>query len=500
MDGYIRVSRVGGREGETFISPAGQRDAIIRWTASQGREIGEWFEDLDQPGSKLKRPGLMAIMERVESGVVNGIVVAKLDRFTRSVADLGALLERLRAANGYLVSVGEGIDTSNTTGKLVADIMVSISEWELTRLREGWSAARESAVKRGVHVTGTVPLGYRRRDAYTPSHEGRPPVPADARLEPVPREARVVRDLFQRRIGGESWARLAGWLTETTDRSWTVGAVRNMVHNRVYLGEARAGEGLVNRAAHEPLVSVAEFEAANVARGVAPSRSGRASGLLSGVLRCAGCRYALKPSVRAGSSALDYRCKAARSENAGGRCPEPVSVSASVIEPFVLGEFFRFVGDYRATDFGSDEAVDHAEAALRRAEGELDAVLDTRLMEALGGSNAPAYLRAVEARQETVDEARGELARVRQRSQTVGLPDVELSEVWGDLALQDQRKLLASLFDCIFVRRTPAGGDFPIAERTWICWHGEAPELPVRGKRWTIQPFEFPRGGTELSP
>lgn len=56
LDGYIRVSRVGGRSGESFISPEVQREQIERFAALRGVQIGAWHEDLDQTGGKLTRP------------------------------------------------------------------------------------------------------------------------------------------------------------------------------------------------------------------------------------------------------------------------------------------------------------------------------------------------------------------------------------------------------------------------------------------------------------
>lgn len=468
---------MGGREGDTFISPAEQNRSIDAGVAAGKHELVDRLEDLDEPGSKLDRPGLTAAMARVEAGQADGIIVAKLDRFTRSTAHLGPLLERLRAAGGVLVSVNEGIDTSTSTGKLVADIMGAISEWELTRIRDNWRAARAAAVERGVHVTGTVPLGYRKTD--------------EGKLEPGP-EAHAVRELFRSRAGGTSWAKLANWLTGATggQRTYTVGGIKSIIGNRVYLGEARAGQGITKLAAHPPLVDRDVFEAANRARGVAPGRSGRASGLLSGILRCAGCRYSLKPSLR-GDGRLEYRCKSSRGETAGGRCSSPASVSAVVIEPVVLERFWDFVGDYEAHFADPEPELDQVREAVMVARAELDAALDRSLVEALGGDGSAAYLELVRRRREALDAAlaaEAELAGQRQPAQ----PPAQVRELWPDLSLDEQRRLLASVFDCVFVRRTPnAGGRVPVAGRIYFCFAGDGPELPRQGVKWTPQPFEW---------
>src|SRR6478735_5063185 len=93
LDGYIRVSRVGGREGDSFVSPQLQRERIEAAARNAGAEIVEWHQDLDQSGGNAERPGFVRVLERVEAGETDGVVVAKLDRFARSVLDArGALL------------------------------------------------------------------------------------------------------------------------------------------------------------------------------------------------------------------------------------------------------------------------------------------------------------------------------------------------------------------------------------------------------------------------
>lgn len=451
LSAYIRVSRVAGREGERFIAPAEQRRAIETWAGVNGHRIIAWFEDLDEPGTRTDRPGLL---EAMQTG--DGVVVARLDRFGRSVPHLAALIEELAGRGAALHTVAEGINTAGPTGRMLATILSAIAEFDLSRIRENWRAARSHAVDRGHYVGGTVPLGYRK---------------VEGRLVPGP-DAALVRDAFERRIAGESWIAIADRLGRS------VGAVRHLIANRAYLGEVHGGQGLVNPTAHEPLVDRATFEAANRIRGSAPGASGRASGLLSGILRCAGCRYAMKATQR--GDALDYRCKAARRENATP-CPEPVSIAAHLIEPFVLERFFTGLGEYSARAVADTDAVAAAADALSEAEVELDAALDARLAEILDDDRRMALVRD---RQALVDRRREELADARLAEPLD--PAVDFAELWPDLSLQERRHLLASVLDAVFVRR---GTD--VGERTFVCWRGEGPELPVRGRRWTPAPFRF---------
>ncbi len=95
IDGYVRVSRIGGRSGERFISPTYQRQQIEGWARLHGALIGQVFEELDESGGRADRPLLKEAVARVESGESNGIVVAKLDRFGRSLTHGLAAIERI---------------------------------------------------------------------------------------------------------------------------------------------------------------------------------------------------------------------------------------------------------------------------------------------------------------------------------------------------------------------------------------------------------------------
>lgn len=479
LDGYIRVSRVAGRSGDAFISPGEQKERVKAWAKSQGHRIAKWHEDLDQPGSKADRPGLTAAMKRIETGATGGLAVARLDRFGRSVQDSANLLAEIRDANGVLCTVAEGIDTSGYMGKFLADLFAALAELELARIRENWDTARKSAVARGIHVSGKVPTGYRRNE--------------DRVLVPDSAVAPAIHELFRRRATGVSWAQLARFLEDegvTTpwgNEHWTVASVGTVVRNRVYLGEARAGK-IVNAEAHEPIVTLAEWNAANKARGVHPGRSGKGTGLLSGTLRCGGCSYAMKPKMgrtRHGKDFLEYACKP---DKAGGRCPAPASVKASVIEPFTLAHLFAFAKSATAHTRDDDDGS-NLDTEIAAAEAERDAALDERLAEALGGSDSDVYLRTVQTRQTRVDALLEERAERDQEREPAEI-EADLERVWDDLTLEDQRRILHSVFDSVFVWRTSEGGrngKFPIAERARLFLVGEGPPVPIRGQRGTIR-------------
>jgi DNA invertase Pin-like site-specific DNA recombinase len=122
------VSQVGGRRGDRFISPAVQRDVIGAWAKAHGARVLEIFEELDQSGRRADRPLLEKALRRVESGISQGIVVAKVTRFGRSLLSGIAAIERINAAGGRFVAVENDLDTSTDTGRLVLHILLALAE------------------------------------------------------------------------------------------------------------------------------------------------------------------------------------------------------------------------------------------------------------------------------------------------------------------------------------------------------------------------------------
>jgi site-specific DNA recombinase len=157
LDGYIRVSRVGGREGESFISPAEQRDRIAAWARSRDVAIDQWHSDLDETGGKLERPGLDAALDRVRNGQSGGIVVARLDRFSRAgVADALNVIDEIHEAGGQLAALDLGIDPTTPFGEFAMTIMLGLARMERRRRRgKSRSGAPSSAASTSRHRSAT---------------------------------------------------------------------------------------------------------------------------------------------------------------------------------------------------------------------------------------------------------------------------------------------------------------------------------------------------------
>ena len=118
MDGYVRVSRVAGRKGESYISPKVQRDKITGWANLHDVELGEVVVEEDVSGAKpVDERELGMLLRRVESGQSQGIIAYKLSRFGRGALETLQAVERIREAGGRLVTVEDGVDSAKPGGR-----------------------------------------------------------------------------------------------------------------------------------------------------------------------------------------------------------------------------------------------------------------------------------------------------------------------------------------------------------------------------------------------
>lgn len=468
LDGYIRVSRVSGRDGESFISPALQREKIETYCATHGHQLVHVWEELDESGARRDRPKWTRMLDRVERGQTDGVIVSKLDRFSRDVVSGLMAIERIEAAGGSLVLVDEQVDSSTPIGRMVLQMLLSVAEWFRSQTAAGWKETHRRVVARGVHVASPA-VGYRRRD--------------DGRLEPDPDAAPVVREAFVMRARGESTGAVAAMLNGagvTTSRGnrWTAGTVTRLFASRVYLGEARA-PGLVNPDGHEPIVDPATHALANAARTTRGPNQGRH--LLSGLVRCAGCRYTMAATNGRWPT---YQC---RGQHPAGRCEEQAAASVRLLEEHIEALFLAEIG---AGLIARAAAPAASRADFERAEREVAAWQDAAVEISEIGKDE--YLAGLRSRVERRDAALAELAvQLDADGGHVDLPEAPLAGAWAGLALDQRRELVAAAIDAVVLRR---GRSIPLPERVLVLWRGHGEWLPRKGDRVSvIRPLHFDR-------
>jgi site-specific DNA recombinase len=199
--GYVRVST--DKQADHGVSLEAQEAKIRAMAVVQGAEIVELIVDGGESAKNLNRPGMERLLALVDQGKVQTVIIAKLDRLTRSVKDLAELLERFQKRGVFLVSVAESLDTGSAAGRLVINIMTAVSQWEREAIGERtWDAM--SHKKSNCQRVGNIAYGFR----LGPDRE---------HLEPDPQEQAVltaIRDLRERRCT------LRGIAAELNARGW----------------------------------------------------------------------------------------------------------------------------------------------------------------------------------------------------------------------------------------------------------------------------------------
>jgi DNA invertase Pin-like site-specific DNA recombinase len=155
--GYIRVST--DKQAEFGVSLEAQAEKVRAMAVVQGAELADVIVDAGESAKSLNRPGMARLMSLVDAGAVDTVIIAKLDRLTRSVADLAELLKRFERRGVSLVSVADSLDTRSAAGRLVLNIMVSVSQWEREAIGERTRDAMHHKRANGERV-GTLPFGY----------------------------------------------------------------------------------------------------------------------------------------------------------------------------------------------------------------------------------------------------------------------------------------------------------------------------------------------------
>ncbi len=339
---YTRVSTDQGLE-QDFNSLDAQREACTAYIRSQAHEgwtpVPGCYDDGGYSGGSLDRPALQALLDAVSRRQVDVVVVYKVDRLTRSLADFAKLVEAFDAHGVSFISITQSFNTTTSMGRLTLNMLLSFAQFEREvtgeRIRDKIAASK----KKGIWVGGVVPLGYR---------------VVERKLLIDEEEAKTVRLIFDRYLELGSIQALLQELHErgvVTRRRmlatgntiggipFTKGPLAYLLKNRMYLGELNHGANSYP-AEHAPIIAKELFDSvqADLASRAAASgyRQSRSGALLTGKLfDDRGNRmtpsYAIKGGVR-----YRYYISGATKDGQHGAAGKIVRIPAADVERVVI--------------------------------------------------------------------------------------------------------------------------------------------------------------------
>lgn len=264
---YTRKSSEEGLE-QSFNSLDAQREAGLDYIKSQKHQgwvaVPAQYDDGGYSGGNVDRPGLKRLLEDIRDGRIDVVVVYKVDRLSRSLADFARLMQTFDEHKVSFVSVTQQFNTTTSMGRLTLNMLLSFAQFEREvtgeRIRDKIAATK----RKGVWAAGLPPLGYRVSRPDEP--------PGDRRLRIVEPEAAIVREIFASYLESHSLLGVAKKMNEAgyTTRPWSsakgnrhgakpfrAGWVYKILTNQVYIGKithTRGGKTEVFDGLHEPIV------------------------------------------------------------------------------------------------------------------------------------------------------------------------------------------------------------------------------------------------------
>jgi len=469
--GYIRQSV--GKDSE--LSPEMQKFKI-----EEKYRINEWYIDINYPGKTTARPEFQRLLKDCQAGKVKEIVVYKMSRFSRSIADFFSTIQKLNELGISFRSATENFDTATPTGRALMGILAVFAEFENETRAEFVRDSMIEKAKKGEFCGGKPPYGYK---------------VVDKKLIIDEKQAAIVREVFRLFLSGTPIQRIArlmnerGIPTDGTAKEWWPSKVWRilsnpisagfMAYNRRHTVGTRAPRNppekhILVEGEHEGIISKEDFLKTKEILDKNPIFSIRRVNLLTGLLRCGRCgttmyiSYASK-YVRVRDKSKEkkrkyysyYKC---RKRDTLGGCDLP-NIRADFLEGLVLKatrEFIRDLnidGEYLKINGNGEE-----QRELLRVKKELDELnQETKnLIAHLGKGKIPSEL--IEERIAEVNKSKeilldritrlekdNQMIQLSKLDQEVILQAIERFKKWDSLSFEEKRMVLGSLIKQIMI-------------------------------------------------
>ncbi len=424
---YTRKSSEEGLE-QSFNSLDAQREACQAYILSQRQEgwraINADYDDGGYSGGSMDRPGLKRLLADIEARKVDTVVVYKVDRLTRSLADFAKMVEAFDARGVSFVSVTQQFNTTSSMGRLTLNVLLSFAQFEREvtgeRIRDKIAASK----RKGMWMGGMVPLGYDLKDRH---------------LIPNEKEAERVREIFELYLkfgcvkklkarldqsGVKSKIRVGRSGRSSGGAAYSRGALYKILRNRIYLGEI-PHKGQSYPGVHAPIIERELWEKVRALMGenASAQRHGKnasSPSLLRGLTYDEdGSRFTPSHAVKRGKR-YRYYVSQRVIKDAATASAQPGRIPARELEKLVLAELKSFLSS--ADQVVNALAHPHDDIGITHALIESAADYSKRL-ESNSTSNLSEILEAIVGRilvhQNSVEI---QLDRAKLRAQLVGPP------------------------------------------------------------------------------
>jgi len=470
---YTRKSTEEGLE-QSFNTLDAQREASEAYILSQQLEgwtvLRQKYDDGGFTGANMDRPALKRLLADVESGVVNCVVVYKVDRLTRSLLDFSRIIEVFDRHGVTFVSVTQQFNTTNSLGRLTLHILLSFAQFEREMISERTRDKMRAARRKGKWVGGNPVLGY---DIG----------PQGGVLILNPEESQQVREIFGlyleygslmpvvEELDRRGW-RMKSWTTRdgraAGGRPIAKNSLYNLLTNIIYTGKVDHG-GKVYEGEHGRIVDDEIWDRVQRTLGRNGRRGGRNVGnkhgaLLKGLVRCASCDVGMIHSWVSKQSRVYRYYVCVKAHQRGWAQCETRSVSAPVLEEAVLSQL-RGLGRDPAVlrsvlgEIEQRRAVEIALLGREQADAEAQIKSAAREMAEVApqAAHTPSALERLAQLQdharhlnERLADVRGQLERVDDATTDPATVDAALREfnsLWEQLSTSEQERFIRILVD-----------------------------------------------------
>ena len=339
---YTRKSSEEGLD-QSFNSLDAQREACEAYIQSQQHEgwqcSKEQLNDGGFSGGNIKRPALVRLIELIKQKLIDIIVVYKVDRLSRSLADFAKLVELFDEYNVSFVSVTQQFNTSNSMGRLTLNVLLSFAQFEREvtgeRIRDKIAASK----KKGMWMGGNVPLGYDVKDR---------------KLFINKKEAKTIQHIYDQYIKLKSVRTLKQYLDSSLYRTkhgklFSRGALYNLIQNPLYIGQVRHKKNIYT-GEHPPIIDLKVWrQVQSILRinrhDYETKRNVEAKSLLAGRL-FDDCGNRMSPShTKKGNKRYRYYVSQALIQHRDSEAGSVARIAAEEIEGAVLTTLNKLVND-----------------------------------------------------------------------------------------------------------------------------------------------------------